>query len=66
MCISGPMPCNTLGAQRETSDPLELELWMVVRPVGAVIGSQVFLQEQPVFLTVEPSLQPSVTLPTLH
>lgn len=44
--------------QKRISDPLELELWMVMRHQWVLDFDSSPLQEQRVFLTAEPSLQP--------
>lgn len=39
--VSAPVLCNDHGGQKRESDPMELELWMVVnRTVGAGNGMQ--------------------------
>lgn len=53
LCVPG-----VLRGQKRASDSLELELRMVIiHHVGAVNWTWGLLQEQPVLLTIEPSLQ---------
>ena len=55
MYVRTPVSCSAYG-QKRASDPLELELWMVVsRHMGA--GNQTQILPLSVLLTTEPSLQ---------
>ena len=53
---------GALRGQKRASDPLKLELQMIVNH-HVVVGNQIqdSLAEQPVLLTTEPSLQPPIS-----